>query len=440
MIKQAAGMVIGVLGCMGVVMAQSGVGRRVNEVPIPKSTRMSSVLPPTGSSPLVTRSPLDSGLMMPDALAIRVSAGALGHVRYLWGNPDQLWARAMDTEFYVKVTANAYISSELRFHVIRPDTLGMIHSSSNSTYLIPRLLIRAQFDTFWPTMTGEVVAGAQRRRGLGRFLWVKDVLTDGVDVTLRLGDQRMTMMGWGNVWTPHDLLLGLDWSIGTAPMEAGVYVVGGRPGDAKWAFDMGAAGLYGTVALPFEWSLSTEVAGVVASGNTDVGAGGLLSLSRRFETKGLFGSIVGSITVANEGFGAWVGRRQTNGWAIMTQYPSLLDEEFDYYNYRTMLLKAGPSQPVLGWSVRTKWDMEWWSGTWFYLDAEYNQIMRATTLVEDSWMGSTGIKIAGSPYHYAYVGVQNRFSSSSSVGSPLLNQVALVKGDPVIVTGLKFRF
>ncbi|NDD67591.1 hypothetical protein EBZ35_08115 [bacterium] len=166
----------------------------------------------------------------------------------------------------------------------------------------------------------------------------------------------------------------------------------------------------------------------------------MLSLSRRFETKGLFGSIVGSITVANEGFGAWVGRRQTNGWAIMTQYPSLLDEEFDYYNYRTMLLKAGPSQPVLGWSVRTKWDMEWWSGTWFYLDAEYNQIMRATTLVEDSWMGSTGIKIAGSPYHYAYVGVQNRFSSSSSVGSPLLNQVALVKGDPVIVTGLKFRF
>jgi len=434
-------MVVFLLGWVGGIAAQTGGGRRVTGAPIPKSTRMAAEAPRTGSSSLVMGSQMDpSGLAISDAVGVRVSAGALGHVRYFLGNPDQLWARAVDTEFYVKATANAYIGSELRFHVIRPDTLDMINPTSNSTYLIPRLLLRARFDTFWPTITGEVVAGSQRRRGLGRYLWVKDVLTDGGDVTFRLNDQRVSMMWWGNVWTPHDVLMGVDWSVGTAPLEGGIYVVGGRPGDAKWAFDMGAAGLYGTVGLPLGLMVSTEIAAVVASGNADTGVGGLVSLSQRWETKGLFCSIVGSVTAANEGFAGWVGRRQAKGWAIMTQYPSLLDEEFDYYNYRTMLLKAGTTQSVLGWSVRTKLDMEWWSGTWFYLDAEYNQIMRANTMVEDVWMGSTGIKIAGSSYHYAYVGVQNRFSSSATVGAPLLNQVALTKGDPVVVMGVKFRF
>lgn len=379
------------------------------------------------------------GFSIGDATMVRLSAGGMGHIRYLL-SADQVpkWSRAMDTEMYIRVTANSQLGAELRLHILRPDLQAGV--STSSTYVLPRFLLRSQFDTPWQGMVGDITLGMQRRRGLGRSLLVKDVLSDGVDVTLRWQGGRLGAMWFNHVMTKADSMAVLDFALGGGDTEWGILVLGGRPHWMVSGFDMGMAGIYGGIPLIGGVVLATEWLVATVSGNATPGLGGLLSLTKRIELPGFFGGISVVATQYDANFNAWLAHRTLNQSPIMTLYPSLLDEEFDYGNYRTTIAKGGFGMPLFSLGVRAKVDWEMWSGTWLFVDSEFNQITTGTIIKDEVFFGSSGLKFSWTPHHFWYIAVQNRFSVSDQVNSPLLNQPTLTKLTPSLLTGVKFRF
>lgn len=404
--------------------------------PMPKEN---AAVPQSTSVPLTTsKVPTASqGMLLVDekGSVLRLTMTGVGHVRAVSaaGYP---FPSGWESSLTLKAQPNKSLSFDVRLDM-NQRSVGERYGAGAT--LVPNVAATWISDVKDPEIYQMVTrVGDLRRMTAGKGLYFKDMNEQGVVMQWVGRTQQMSVAYLLNGLVASSDIAILDWSNSdrTLGVAASWTVLDDLPGRLFDSRLSGYGRLNGLNWVDVDWELG--LSGTPASDKP--GYSVLIAPSKEFKSpsfywfsgmtfRGYYGSAITPYT-----------NTAAEGRLFSDVRSSLFDEDLEVDSWRTDMILGARASRIQSLSFRLKSELLLFGNMWGYADYEgLNVVPDSGSQISRHFFG-TGFKFALSQHHFGYVGVQNKFLTSTGAVNGATDTLLSSKWAPTVVAGIKFKF